>query len=721
MTLLLLLAGVRVWDPFPVEVVRLKIFDLYQQAQPRVPGVRPVAIVDIDEESLSQIGQWPWPRTIVAKLVQQLLAMGAVGIGFDVVFPEPDRMSPAHYADSLPEASAALRRELGLLPSNDEVFARVLEVSPVVLGQSGYFREVDRDQGPPREIPVMRLGPTPDHHFPRFTHLVRNIKTLEDAARGVAFFNLLPERDGIVRRVPLVIAVEGVVIPALPLELLRVLAGPQTPLLIRSDEAGISGIGAAGIEIPTDRSGQIWVNFAKDDAGLYLSAADVLEGRVGPERVKGRIVLIGTSAAGLFDIKATPLDRQLPGVAVHAQILETILTRSFLVRPHYALGAEVALLVMVGAFVIVIVPIFGAVAALLTGAGLAGGLVAFSWFLYSRSGLLIDVTYPSLGALAAFSVLVFANYFREEAQKRQVRSAFGQYLSPELVDQLAKDTSQLRLGGESKDMTLVFCDVRDFTTISEDYRDDPVGLTSLTNRLLTPLSDAILDQHGTIDKYMGDAVMAFWNAPLNDPEHALHACKAALAMRGALQDLNEVMAEEAGREPQDVQGLRIGIGINSGTCVVGNLGTDKRFDYSVLGDSVNLASRLEGLSKTYGVDIVIGETTARQVEETMALLELDLVQVKGKQQAVRIFALIGEQDVKHEHGYERLSEMVGRFLAAYRSQDWAQASALLDDMAGPAKRYGLMPLVELYDRRIESMMANPPGPDWSGVFSATSK
>ena len=551
---------------------------------------------------------------------------------------------------------------------------------------------------------------------------MRNIPELEAAAQGVGFFNLVPERDGIVRRVPLVIFIGGQLVPALPIELLRVLAGPKSPLLIKSDEAGIRGIGAAGMEVPTDPIGRMWVNFSRDDPKLYVSAADVLEGRVAAERIKGRIVLVGTSAAGLFDIKSTPLDRQRPGVAIHAQILETILTQTFLIRPHYALGAEVALQVLVGVLIIIIVPVFGALTTLITGALLTAALAALSWFLYLRAGVLLDVSYPSASALVTFSILVFANYFREEAQKRQVRTAFGQYLSPELVNQLVQDTTQLKLGGESKDMTVLFCDIRGFTTISEGYADDPVGLTSLTNRLLTPLSDAIMERRGTIDKYMGDAVMAFWNAPLDDANHAVNACRAALDMRRSLAALNDSLAQEAQAAGQsDALAIRVGIGINSGRCVVGNLGTAKHFDYSVLGDSVNIASRLEGQSSTYGVDIVVGPTTVALSKGEFTFFELDQIRVKGKREPVTIFALVGGREVGAESGFRQLAALAAEALAAYRARDWSGARSALAEMAPAALRYGLSGFVDLYHRRVDSFEANPPDDDWSGVFVAETK
>ena len=688
-----MLAGiclVRWWDPALVEIGRLNVFDFYIQLHPRKAEKRPVVIVDLDEESLAEYGQWPWPRTVVAELVQKLRGLGVVGIAFDVVFAEADRMSPANYAKFLPDISAQLRQELGRLPSNDEVLARVIAQGPVVLGQSAYTRELVTPHGPIRTVPVLRVGKVLQGVFTSFPAIVRNIPILEEAASGVGFFNLLPERDGIVRRVPLLIEIDGTIVPALSLELVRALAGPKVPYIVRSDEAGISSIGLAGIDIPTDNEGRMWLNYARDDRSVYVSAKDVLRGTVPKERLQGRLVLVGTSAVGLFDIKSTPLGVAMPGVAVQAQLLETFLTKSFLIRPHYAIGAELVILAFVGLFLIATVPVIGAMLTLICGASVAVILAAGSWYLFTRHGLLIDVSFPLASGLVLYTVLVLISYLREEARRRQVRGAFSQYLSPDLVDQLAKDPDRLVLGGETKEITVLFCDVRGFTRISEGFKADPQGLTRLINRLLTPLSEAIIENGGTIDKYMGDAVMAFWNAPLDDPDHARRACAASLDMLRRLADLNRELAAEAKSKKMPAQTINIGIGLNTGPCVVGNLGSNIRFDYSVLGDTVNLASRLEGQNKTYGTNIVIGESVAEKVLDDFALVELDLVRVKGRTAPARIYTLVGGAETLAHPAYRRLAELMRGFHAAYRAQDWREARTVLNEIYAPAAELGIV-------------------------------
>ncbi|MFQ5467792.1 MAG: CHASE2 domain-containing protein, partial [Kiloniellaceae bacterium] len=407
------LTVVRVWDPAAVEVLRLKTFDLYQLIRPRQAPAQPVVIVDIDEESLEKLGQWPWSRTIIADMVDRIQGAGAAALGFDVVFAEPDRMSPASVAKHMPGLAGDLRRRLRDLPSNDTLLAQSLAKARVVLGQSGYPRVLGMDDSPVAGPAIATLGGKPGPFLIRFPGLVRNIAVLESAAPGHGFFTLLPERDGIVRRVPAILMVRGQVVPALSIEMLRVASG-QDAILVKTDEAGVYAIGVAGAEIPTDRIGRIWVNYTRHDPGRYVSAAALLSGAVAPERLAGKLVLLGTSATGLFDAKATPLDAALPGVEVH--VLTALIG-----------------LVMVG-----LVPILGAVTTLGLGSAIAIGLSAGSWYLYTREMLLIDVAYPMVASLAVYVTLVFVNYFREEAQRRQVRGAFSQYLSPELVEQLAR-------------------------------------------------------------------------------------------------------------------------------------------------------------------------------------------------------------------------------------------------------------------------------------------
>ncbi len=714
--------AIRVWDPPPVETLRLRTFDLYQLLHPRPSTELPVLIVDIDEESLEKLGQWPWPRTLVADLVVKLRDAPVAALGFDIVFAEPDRMSPGMVAQSLMELDEDIRKELAKLPSNDWVLAQILKGTRAVLGQSGHPSQIGDLDRPIRGAPLATLGANPSAYLYSLPGIVRNVETLEDAARGHGTFTLIPDNDGIVRRVPGALVVRGKVVPSLALDMLRVATG-QSAFAIKSDEIGILSYIVGGVKIPAGRNGRIWVNYARSDPKRYVSAAAVLSGEVPRSVLANKLVLIGTSATGLFDVKTTPLNPAMPGVEVHAQLLETILSQSYLKRHNNALGAEFAMTALVGLMVIALVPVLGAAFTMLLGAVVEAAGIGLSWYLYVDQLILLDVSYPLIAGLAIFVPMVFVNYFREEAMRRQVRGAFSQYLSPELVEQLADDPDQLVLGGQTKVMTILFCDAHGFTAIAERYKDDPQGLTSLMNRLLTPLTNEIVERRGTIDKYMGDAIMAFWNAPLNDAEHQENACATALAMIRALETLNSERAARAEVEGRDFIPLRVGIGLNTGECVVGNFGSDLRFDYTVLGDPVNVASRLEGQSRTYGVTILLGGATAGAVAGKFAMLELDLLQVKGKDVPETIYTLLGAEEMMNDSYFQALSLSQDVMLKAYRRQDWDAALVGIGACRENAERLEVT-LTTYYDlmvSRVRALQENAPEADWDGVTRALTK
>jgi adenylate cyclase len=358
---------------------------------------------------------------------------------------------------------------------------------------------------------------------------------------------------------------------------------------------------------------------------------------------------------------------------------------------------------------------------LIFGVGIVTVTVGTSWYFYQQDRLLFDFTYPLLSSALVYLTLVFSNYMSEQAQRRRIRSAFGQYLSPALVEQLAQSPDKLVLGGEEREMSILFSDVRGFTTISELYKDDPQGLTSLMNSFLTPLTNAIIDHKGTIDKYMGDAVMAFWNAPLHDALHEYNACEAALEMLHRVDTLNQQREQQASEAGQRFIPIKVGVGINTGKCVVGNMGSDLRFNYSVLGDPVNLASRLEGQSKNYGVPIIIGSKTASGLRDKFAVLELDCITVKGKTEPESVFTVLGRADVAGSERFGRLQSRVCELLARFRQQDFTGAATSIARCREVDDGFGLGALFDLYATRIHMFEQNPPPPDWNGVFVLETK
>ncbi len=741
-------------DPYPVEFLRLKTFDYYQQLKPREippPQGKPVTIIDLDENSLSEIGQWPWPRDVIARMVQNLMQMGARLVAFDVTFPEPDRMNPASIADNIKGLDEETKSKLRAIPSNDEIFARVIKKSRVVLGQTGYWekRDADAKAPPPIKKSIALRGakgaPNLGLWLNSFPSLVRNVPVIEKYAAGHGIFTIIPERDGIIRRVSTVFKYGKDIYPALSVEMMRIAFNRRT-IQLSYDAAGIKQIGIAsrrqfppnGLKLPTDANGRVWPYFSKSDKSKYVSAKDVLNGTADPALIKGKLTIIGTSAAGLLDIRATPVDPVIPGVEIHVQLIETAMHNLFLSRPNYFIAAELSLILFGGLVIIILVPWVGAKWGMLAFMMVAGGAAATSWYLFagidvSMIGLklpgrmLFDAGYAIISILFMYMTLTYTSYAREEASRRQTRDAFSKYLSPDMVSRVAENPGELKLGGELRELTLLFCDVRGFTTISEQF--DAVGLTSLINKLLTPLTNVILSHQGTVDKYMGDCIMAFWNAPMDDDDHIHHGCISALEMLAEMGPLNDRLEAEAIEEGRKHIPLKVGLGLNTGECVVGNMGSDQRFDYSVLGDTVNLAARLEGQSKSYGMNIVLGPTTNAAVEDRMATIDLDFIQVKGKTEGTRIYGLMGDAELKSSPKFLELQKIILMAIKTYQSQQFDEAVEMFKAiriLGNEAHRPWVLEvtldvLCDLYEERIAEYKETPPAADWDGVFIATTK
>ncbi|MCP3447976.1 CHASE2 domain-containing protein [Bradyrhizobium sp. CCGUVB14] len=722
LALLVVFAGLRVWDPPPVQELRLRTFDLFQLIDPRHKTVRPVTIVDIDDKSLARLGQWPWSRTRIADLIINLTNNGAVAIGFDVVFSEPDRLNPDLVANQMRYLDDATRMKLSELPSNDQILSEAIKRSKVVLGETGLPQvESELDKTLPF-TGVATVGEANAENFLfEFPGLLRNVPVIEKVAAGRGLFSIKTERDGFIRRVPMIMWAQGNIMPSLSLEILRVVTGTPT-LLVRTDKTGIRAIRLKGVEIPTDKNGQLWVHYARRDPSIYVSAADVLDNTVPPSKLAGKLVLIGTSAAGLNDIKTTPVSSTMPGVEIHAQILESVLSGGAVIsQPNYALGIELLAALIIGLLVIIFTPNLGPVRLVLAGAMFAAVLVGTSWFYYWQKRYLVDFTYPLLSTTAIYLTFIFSSFVREQRQRVQIRGIFAQYMSPVLVEQLAQSPEKVVLGGEERELTIMFSDVRGFTTISESYKQDPQGLITLMNRFLTPLTDVIIEQKGYVDKYMGDAIMAFWNAPLDDAEHQVNACEAAIQMLEKIDEVNKEREQEAADGGHVYIPLNVGIGLNTGIGVVGNMGSDLKKNYSVLGDSVNLASRLEGQTKEYGFPIIVGSRTALAAKDKFAILELDFIMVKGKTEPEVIYAIAGREDVMQSAAFQRLRNITIEMLSCYRGRDWQGAQDAIERGRRSEDADTLEKLFKLYEARIKEFKANPPPEGWSGAYALLTK
>ncbi len=702
----------------------LVAFDVYQRLAPRkAPPETPVLIVDIDEHSLKQVGQWPWPRTTLAQLVDKLRQAGAAVVAFDVLFSEPDRTSPQMLMSLLTDRGASeadAKRLLASMQDPDTQFAEAIAAAPVVLGFS--LTGTSGKGNPAIKAGfswVGEPGANPLSFVRSFPDAVSALPQLQKAASGNGFVNQISDWDNVVRRVPLLLRLGGRAVPSLAAEALRVGLGASTYIGRYSgaqaaqsfgENTGLNAIKIGPLEVPTDAKGQVAVHYTRprprDQDPRYISAGRILAGDFDPARIADRIVLIGSSAAGLNDLKATPLTPDMPGVEIHAQLIEQILQQYFLSRPDWASGGELLFAVLFGIFLILAVPRIGALpSALFAGVAMIIGTTV-SWFAFRDGQVLIDPVYPIAVLGIVYLVSTLINYRMTETRQREIREAFSRYMSPEYVEQLAQNPEKLKLGGEIKLITVMFCDIRGFTSLSEGLSAAELG--QLINEFLTPMTDIIMAHRGTIDKYIGDCIMAFWNAPLDDPDHAKNAVAAAQDMRRKLVELNAAWEAEGRRA------LHVGIGINTGECSVGNFGSHQRFNYSLLGDPVNLSSRLEGLTKLYGVDLIVGEETAARLDDP-GLIELDLVAVKGKKNAVRIFTL-----PPHPVEAQQYLARHAALLAAYRRRDWDAALGMLEDPVLAAERE-MAPVYGLFRERIAQLQAESLPSDWDGVFVAQEK
>ena len=718
--LVVLMVLLHIVNPPAIESFRLKVFDELQALYPRPPSSSvPVTIVDIDDHSLAAIGQWPWPRSVFAELLGRLGEMGAVVVACDILFPERDRYSPPVYAESLEGRDPKLAASLRSLPDNDALMAGAMAERLVVLGVTGVGAEIDGVARKPDTTPVIAMGEDPRRFLPELPGYVGATPVLSAAAAGLGLVTLTPDVDGIVRRVPLIGAVGGQLLPSLALEAIRIAVGADK-IFVRSTAAGIGSVVVGGVSIPVDAEGRAWVRYALSNPEQYVRAADVLGGTLPPERLDGHIVFIGASAAGLGDIKPAPLVGAMPGVEIQASLLHTLVSGSVLRRPPQIVQLENLLMLGLGLVLAWAGPYLraGYLPALL-GLAIAGGLGG-TWYAFRYHQVLIDGLYVA-GAMAVLLFwLAMARYVREESRRRTIRAAFSRYLSPVMVDRLTTSARALNLGGERRELTVMFSDIRGFTSLSERFEDDPVGLTELLTRYFTAMSATIQDHSGTIDKYIGDAIMAFWNAPLAVEHHPRAACVAALEMRERLVELNAALAEEARAEGTEWSPIRFGVGLNTGTCFVGNMGSEQRFNYTVIGDPVNVASRIEGRCKAYGVDIVIGEPT-REGAPGLAALEIDRVRLLGKTTTSRLFALIGDEQVARSERFEELAGEHDAMLAAYRGRDWTTAMQKLRRCHHLGQSYQLADFYEMYGLRIALYMTEPPPEGWDGSIIAEDK
>ena len=688
-----------------------------------------IVIVDIDENSLAEVGRWPWGRDKLASIVDNLFDFYQVDVvGFDIVFAEKDQSSGLENFEKLAagelshnsefqNALEKIRPEL----QHDRIFASSLLGRNVVMGY--YFKSdssaIESDNTGLLPPAITKMDAEWSQRIPihKAAGYSGNLEILQTATGSGGYFdNPLVGQDGVFRRVPLVQTYNGYIFPSLALAITQAhLKNPRVELIVKSDGSqtkqdyyALEGINLGKYHIPVDRNGAVYVPYrGLEGSFLYLPVHQVLTKKIDPALLKDKIVLFGASAPGLLDLRSTPVQNVYPGVEVHANIISGILDGTINHKPAWTVGYEFVLLILVAVGMALLLPL---VSPLVAAAGTIGaslitiGGTIIAW----NNHLILPLASPLLLISLIFILHMTYGFFIESRGKRQLAHLFGHYIPPELVDEMSESPTDFSLDGESREMTVLFSDVRGFTTISEGM--DPKQLTQLMNALLTPMTRVIHKNRGTIDKYMGDAIMSFWGAPLKDKEHSRHALYAALEM---MQELKIMQAEFKSRGwPQ----VNIGIGLNTGTMNVGNMGSEFRMAYTVLGDAVNLGSRLEGLTKNYGVNIIVSETTKNNISEYL-FRELDLVRVKGKSEPVAIFEPVGHiNDVDKRVTSELTSYK--QALRGFRAQNWDKAELDFFNLnrADPNRL-----LYQVYLERIALYRKEPPGTDWDGAFNWVTK
>ena len=691
-----------------------------------------IVIVDIDEKSLSEVGRWPWSRNKLAKLVDNLFDQQAALVAFDVVFAEADGSSGLGQLNELARtdfkdqpAFAERMRQLQPSLDYDGVFAKSLQGRPVVMG---YYLSSDQDARASGVLPapVLTQADTLGRQVTAtlWTGYGSNIETLATAAPLAGHFNPVIDTDGVVRALPLLAEYKGEYYESLSLAVFRLLTGMPNVSVAFSNESYLSrnkqGLdrvllkqGEKTLGIPVDDRVTTLVPYrgrAGKNGGSYhyVSAADVLKNKLPVDSIKGKIILVGTTAPGLLDLRVTPVSETYPGVEIHANLISGLLDGQIRVQPDFSVGYDVAMLVLAGLLLAIGLPLLSAVRAVMLSVFVIGGLVAANFALYFTEGWVLPLAGALVMAVTAFTLNMSYGYFVESRSKRELANLFGTYVPPELVDEMVKDPDHYSMKAANRELTVMFCDMRGFTKMSETM--EPVQLQELLTGVFTRLTALIRANRGTIDKYMGDCVMAFWGAPVESPQHAHLAVKSAMEMAHAVREINRDHRERGLPE------IDIGIGLNTGSMCVGDMGSNIRRAYTVIGDAVNLGARLEGLSKAYGVDIVVSEATKNQTTG-VAWQELDRVRVKGKEQAVAIFWPVAPTLRIAEETVSEL-KLWAVFMKAYRAQNWDQADVmLLNLMRMNAKKY----LYLLYAERVASMRLLPFDPEWDGATNFETK
>jgi len=706
--------------------------DVLQRQYPRPYNPEtPVRIIDIDEESIRRIGQWPWPRTVIAELNDQLSQAGAAVLAYDIVFSEADRTSPENMLKVLklnPLANSQFNN-VSNLKSHDEIFASSFETSQTVLGM--FLLGAPTEDISLAEHSFAFSGTDPTKRVDNYAGTIHPIETLETSASGVGHVSFQPDTDGVIRTAPLLGRIDERLFPSLSMEALRVAQGAQNYIVKSSNASGelaaasteipeMAAVKVGAFEIPTTANGDMIVHYTMPNSDRYIPAWKILSDnptdRDWSDRIAGHIVFIGTSALGLKDLRTTPIRGGEPGVVVHAQVVEQIIDDDFLRRPYWASMLEIFSLLLYGLLISFLVPRLTAARGVILVLIILNIAYFASAVAYTKFKFVIDPVYPLLAAIGTYIGVTLSSFYLTESERSRIRNAFAMYLSPAMVKEVSDNPESLTLGGEDRELTILFLDVRGFSSLSEKM--SPQQITTFLNKFLTPMTDILQKHNATIDKYIGDAIVAFWNAPIDDPEHEVNSAHAILEMQDTLAELNKTLPAQEGADwPGEV---RIGIGLNTGICCVGNLGSEQRFSYSMIGDAANLASRIEGLTKLYGLTNLIGRSTAEGLVG-FGTLEMDIVSVVGRVTPEPIYTIVGDQNFEQKTEFANLKQRHQSFLTLYRDQSWDPAISIAKELMAKHSSLGLDRYYRKMIERITGFKRNPPPVDWGGIYEATSK
>ena len=705
------LAGVYIQLPQSYQSIDNRLRDFFFINRGTKQDSQTIRIVTIDEASLKELGQWPWERFKISQMLENLSAAGAAVIGLDVFFSEVDKSSPRYVIKSLNKKEELYPLEN--LPDYDDVLTKSISQTPTVLG---YIFDL-QDERNINQFPMISASITEKNFkgtnfLPVAKGVTLNLEQFQDNALSSGFLNTIPDESGIIRRVPLVIKYQEMVFTSLSLEIYRLISAVEN-IDINYVATGVSSLDLIQNEtttsIPTDRYGRLFLNFlGPRNSFTYISAIDVINNTFDPALVKGKIVLFGATAVGLLDLRASPFDNALPGIEIHATAIENMLHHDFLHNPDWAEGATVLMLFLIALILTIAYSSLSAyyIVPVMTLA-LYGLYLLFNYLLFQQ-GLILNILFPFAAVILFTISSTLMNYLHENHLRRIIRDSFSKKVSSSVVDEILKNKSTDVFIAHEKEISIFFSDIRGFTNISEQLAS-PTKLIDILNMYMTPMVDSIIEKKGTVDKFIGDAIMAYWNAPNHVENHADASIQSAIQQIARLKEVNKEIKQKYQLT------IDIGIGINTGIATVGEMGSSGRSDYTIIGDSVNLASRLEGLCKPYGCKIIISESTLQQAKQDYVIRKLDKVRVKGKKEPISIFEVLAEGKPQGELVEELQDYELA--LAAYLKAEFQDAKVLFDHLVNSHENNTLY---SLYSERSQFYIENPPS-EFDGVFTFTTK